>query len=99
MSPSSEPAGTDVLADDLARLERLATGYRRVQDQLAQRAVREAARRDLSRKVVMVLALREFCPFARPIHERGREFDPKNWPKAARIPAQRRPPTRARSRT
>lgn len=85
----------DDLAADLARVERLAQGYRKVQDRLDARAVGEAARRDLTRKVITVLALREFCPFARPMGEPGREFDPDNWPlrrrasTAAQIPAQR----------
>ncbi|MBN9791308.1 hypothetical protein DMP17_22255 [Pseudonocardia sp. TMWB2A] len=55
-----------------------------------------AAQRETFRQTVLVLALRDLCPFARPLGERGREFDPKNWPIPAaprvRIPAQRAAP-------
>lgn len=83
--PADEPA------DDPARLARRAARRRRE---------RSEARLDLVRMTVLVLALREHTPFARPLGERGRELDLADWPVPApprtgppvlQLPHQRQP--------
>lgn len=82
----------DVELAELRRREHFLSEARRV----VTRGESIAAQRETFRQTVTVLALREFCPFARPMGERGREFDPANWPirpaPRVRIPAQRPPP-------